>query len=58
MAIDTVSSLIFTGPLAWTNEAACVGQTDLFFAPALVPISPTSSYTMDLRFFLPFKELT
>src|SRR5437763_11463994 len=34
VAIDTVSSLIFTGPLAWTNEAACVGQTDLFFAPA------------------------
>ena len=26
MAIDTVSNLIFTGPLAWTTDAACVGQ--------------------------------
>lgn len=34
MAIDTVSSLIFTGPLPWTADAACSGQTDLFFAPA------------------------
>lgn len=34
MAAETVSSLIFTGPLAWTADAACVGQTDLFFAPA------------------------
>ena len=33
MAIDTVSNLIFTGPLAWTSDAACVGQTSLFFAP-------------------------
>jgi WhiB family redox-sensing transcriptional regulator len=34
VAIDTVSNLIFTGPLAWTTDAACVGQTSLFFAPA------------------------
>lgn len=34
MAAETVSNLIFTGPLAWTIDAACVGQTDLFFAPA------------------------
>jgi WhiB family redox-sensing transcriptional regulator len=34
MAVETVSNLIFTGPLAWTADAACVDQTDLFFAPA------------------------
>ena len=34
VAIDTVSNIIFTGPLAWTSDAACIGQTDLFFAPA------------------------
>ncbi len=34
MAAETVSNLIFTGPLAWTVDAACVSQTDLFFAPA------------------------
>ena len=34
VAIDTVSNLIFTGPLAWTVDAACDGQTSLFFAPA------------------------
>ncbi|HEV2309933.1 MAG TPA: WhiB family transcriptional regulator [Acidimicrobiia bacterium] len=34
MALDTVSNLIFTGPLAWTADGACVGQTNLFFAPA------------------------
>jgi WhiB family redox-sensing transcriptional regulator len=34
MAAETVSNLIFSGPLAWTVDAACVGQTDLFFAPA------------------------
>ena len=34
MATDTLSNLIFTGPLAWTSDAACVGQSDLFFAPA------------------------
>ena len=34
MAVDTVSSLLFTGPLTWTGEASCAGQTELFFAPA------------------------
>ena len=34
LAAETISNLIFTGPLAWTVDAACVGQTDLFFAPA------------------------
>ena len=34
MAAETISNLIFTGPLAWTVDAACVGHTDLFFAPA------------------------
>ncbi len=34
MTAETVSSLIFTGPLAWTVDAACTGQTDWFFAPA------------------------
>lgn len=33
-AADSVSSLIFTGPLTWTGSAACRGQNDLFFAPA------------------------
>ena len=32
-ATETVSSLIFTGPLTWTGTAACRGQNDLFFAP-------------------------
>jgi len=34
VATETVTNLIFTGPLAWTVDAECVGQTDLFFAPA------------------------
>jgi len=34
VAAETVSSLLFTGPLAWTADAACSGQTELFFAPA------------------------
>ncbi len=34
VATDSVSSLIFTGPLTWTGTAACRGQNDLFFAPA------------------------
>ena len=34
MAVETISNIIFTGPLAWTADAACTGQTDLFFAPA------------------------
>jgi WhiB family transcriptional regulator, redox-sensing transcriptional regulator len=33
MAAETVSSLIFTGPLRWTNHASCHGQTQMFFAP-------------------------
>ena len=33
-AVDAFSSLLFTGPLAWTGEAACQGRTELFFAPA------------------------
>ena len=34
MAAETIANLIFTGPLTWTDEAACGGQTRLFFAPA------------------------
>ena len=35
MAAETIiSNLVFTGPLAWTGESACQGQTSLFFAPA------------------------
>jgi WhiB family transcriptional regulator, redox-sensing transcriptional regulator len=34
MAAEAVSTLIFSGPLTWTTEAACAGQTRLFFAPA------------------------
>lgn len=34
MATETVTSLLFTGPLTWAEEAECAGQTDLFFAPA------------------------
>jgi WhiB family transcriptional regulator, redox-sensing transcriptional regulator len=34
VAAETISNLIFTGPLAWTADAACCGQTELFFAPA------------------------
>jgi WhiB family redox-sensing transcriptional regulator len=34
MAVETISNILFTGPLAWTDDAACTGQTDLFFAPA------------------------
>jgi WhiB family redox-sensing transcriptional regulator len=33
MAAESVSTLIFSGPLSWTDEAACHGQTRLFFAP-------------------------
>jgi WhiB family redox-sensing transcriptional regulator len=29
-----ISSLLFTGPLTWTANAACRGQNELFFAPA------------------------
>src|SRR6188472_941945 len=35
MAIEAISTnLIFSGPLAWTAEAACEGQSRLFFASA------------------------
>lgn len=34
MAAESLSTLIFTGPLSWTAEAACEGRTELFFAPA------------------------
>ena len=34
MPADTVTTLIFTGVLEWTTDAACSGQTRLFFAPA------------------------
>ena len=34
MAVEQLSNIVFTGPLAWTDDAACAGQTDLFFAPA------------------------
>ena len=34
MSAETVTGLIFTGPLTWTEDAACSGQTQLFFAPA------------------------
>jgi WhiB family transcriptional regulator, redox-sensing transcriptional regulator len=34
VAIDTLSSIVFTGPLSWTVDAACEGRTELFFAPA------------------------
>ncbi|MGH9031005.1 MAG: WhiB family transcriptional regulator, partial [Acidimicrobiia bacterium] len=34
MAVETLSNLVFSGPLAWTADAACSGQTDHFFAPA------------------------
>jgi len=33
VAAEAVSNLIFEGPLTWMDDAACVGQTDLFFAP-------------------------
>ena len=34
MAAESLSTLIFTGPLSWTDEAGCAGRTELFFAPA------------------------
>ncbi len=34
MTVETTATLIFTGPLRWTTEASCQGQTRLFFAPA------------------------
>jgi WhiB family transcriptional regulator, redox-sensing transcriptional regulator len=32
--VESVTSLVFTGPLTWTVGASCRGQNDLFFAPA------------------------
>jgi WhiB family redox-sensing transcriptional regulator len=32
VAVESISNIVFTGPLAWTDEAACSGQTTLFFA--------------------------
>ena len=31
---EIVSNLVFAGPLTWTDQAACRGQNELFFAPA------------------------
>jgi WhiB family redox-sensing transcriptional regulator len=31
---EIVSNLVFTGPLTWTDTAACRGQNELFFSPA------------------------
>jgi WhiB family redox-sensing transcriptional regulator len=31
---EIVSNLVFSGPLTWTDQAACRGQNELFFAPA------------------------
>ncbi len=33
MAVENISSLVFTGPLAWTADASCEGETPLYFAP-------------------------
>ena len=33
MAVESLSSLVFTGPLSWSNDAACQGRTEYFFAP-------------------------
>jgi WhiB family redox-sensing transcriptional regulator len=33
-AVETISNFVFTGPLAWTADAACQGRTELFFAPS------------------------
>ena len=35
MAVETITTnLLFTGPLTWADEAACRGESRLFFAPA------------------------
>ena len=34
MSAESITTLIFSGPLTWTEDAACSGQTQLFFAPA------------------------
>lgn len=33
MAVEILTNLVFTGPLAWTADADCGGETELFFAP-------------------------
>ncbi|HZJ25754.1 MAG TPA: WhiB family transcriptional regulator [Acidimicrobiia bacterium] len=33
MAVEILSNLVFNGPLTWTADAACAGDTQLFFAP-------------------------
>ena len=34
MAAESIANLVFTGPLRWTEQAACRGESRLFFAPA------------------------
>ncbi len=34
METEIKSSIVFSGLLEWTADAACSGQTDTFFAPA------------------------
>jgi WhiB family transcriptional regulator, redox-sensing transcriptional regulator len=34
MVTDTLAGFEFTGPLLWAADAACAGQTELFFAAA------------------------
>lgn len=34
MAAETIANLVFTGPLTWTEQAECRGESRLFFAPA------------------------
>ena len=34
MAAESVTNLVFSGPLQWAEESACRGESRLFFAPA------------------------
>jgi len=34
MAAESIANLVFTGPLQWAEQAACRGESRLFFAPA------------------------
>ena len=34
MAAESIANLVFTGPLRWTEQAECRGESKLFFAPA------------------------
>ena len=45
MALDTVSNLIFTGPLTWTTDGACVGQTNPSSSPQLGSVPRPACYT-------------